>query len=120
MAVADAKAYFLTLEKQRNELKADLDDFKKALEDGYITEDQLQGVYQDFDIVDTNYQRIAYFMWLLGLPRRHKNMTREDKELLEKFKFVKSDEESIALENSDVMKYCRAEMKKLGWKKKQE
>ena len=132
MALADVKIYFKQLEAQRNEMQADLADFEKAMRQGYITEDRLEDVKADFAIVDTNYQRVAYLIWLFEIPARkkqHKTKKQrqaayirkakaakhyaQDKELINKFSLAKSDMEAVLAENENVLLKFKEDLNKL-------
>lgn len=116
MALADVKAFFKQLQSQRDEMKADLADFENALAEGHITEDQLQSVKEDFDLVETNYQRVLYIMYLFDIPNRHSKKTKflqANRKLIEQFSLNKSDEDALITENENVIKHFRDELKRL-------
>ena len=70
MAVRDVKEYYYKLLVQSAEMKADLEDFEKALKAGYITEDKLDEVKEQVNIIQANFERVGYIMYLLELPNR--------------------------------------------------
>lgn len=70
MAIRDFKEYFYQVQAQYVEMKDDLKDFDQALQDGHITQDQLNGVLEDVRALEQNYTRLAYVMYLLNMPNR--------------------------------------------------
>lgn len=116
MALSDVKAFLKQQEAVRNEMKADMKDFEEALAAGHITEDQLTGIKEEFDLVDTNYQRLLYIMYLFEIPNRNSRRTKflkANQNLIKQFSLNKSDAEAIKLENESALTQLRAEIKRL-------
>ena len=70
MALIDVKEYYYTMLNQYLEAKNDLKDFESALQDGYITEDQLVGVQEEVEKLKSNLDSIQYIMYWFELPKR--------------------------------------------------
>lgn len=114
MALADVKIYFKQVEDQWFEARENLTDFEQALKEGYITEDRLACVKEDFAIIDDNYQRLAFIMHLFAIPNRHsKKLTQSDKMLIEKLSLAHADSTYVIKENEDALARLRADIKKL-------
>lgn len=116
MAVRDVKEYYYKLLVQSAEMKADLEDFEKALKAGYITEDKLAEVKAQVDTIQTNFERVGYIMYLLELPNRKDKKVKWKKQnsnLVEHFAEAGADEEAVFDENKSALDHLRAELKKL-------
>ena len=114
MAVADVKAYFKKVEKQYRELKDNMKDFDEAFAKGYITEDRLTEVKKWCNVVETNYERLAYIMHLLAIPNKHgKKLTKADEKLRQSLSMLKADENYVLVENQDALVNFRKEVEKL-------
>ena len=116
MALADVKAYFKQVEQMRQDAKSDLEDFEQGLKDGYVTEDRVAEIRDEFAKIDTNYQRLLYIMWLFDIPNRRAKKVKFNKanqDLIARFSLAKSDAEAVQLENSDALAKLRQEIKLL-------
>lgn len=116
MALRDVKEYYFKMLSQYLEMKADLTDFEKALKDGFITEEQMQGAIDEVNKVQQNYERLSYIMYLLSLPNRKAKQKKHNTlnaALLAEFKSRHADSESVELENLDALKLFRQELKQL-------
>jgi len=116
MAVRDIKEYFYKIQDQYLEMKADLADFDQALKDGHITEDQLQAAKDEVLVIEQNYTRLAYVLYLLELPNRKSKQARYNKQnenvviYMQKYS---ADVDSVIRENDSALAQIRAEIKKL-------
>lgn len=114
MALADVKVYFKQVETQWLEAKNDLKDLEQALKDGYITEERLTDIKADFDIIDTNYQRLAYIMHLFAIPNRHSHkQSKAEQDLAKKLTLVQADDDYVGLENQDALTNLRKHIDQL-------
>ena len=123
MAVRDVKEYYYKLLVQSAEMKADLEDFEKALKAGYITEDKLNEVKEQVNIIQANFERIGYIIYLLELPNRASKQSKWKKQnsnLVEHFAEASANEEAIFAENKSALDHLRAELKKLEKESKKE
>jgi Flp pilus assembly protein TadG len=64
----DLKEYYVSLQKQFNELQKALEEINKEIAEGKVTPEQRASFENYFNIVQTNYQRISYAMHLLNKP----------------------------------------------------
>lgn len=116
MALRDVKEYYYTMLNQYVELKADLDEFDRALNNGYITEDKLTEVKADVLDAKANLERIQYILYLFNLPNRKKKRAKlqfADGALQEYFKEIGADLDSVKDENANCLTHIRLELKKL-------
>jgi hypothetical protein len=116
MAIRDFKQYLYNVQKQYVEMKMDLEDFQQALADGYITEDKLEAIKEDFRAVEDNYHRLLWVEFLLGVPNRKSKKDKYKKsqqKLIDGFEYFKADENSVISENENLLKHFREEIKKL-------
>lgn len=116
MAVRDVKEYYYKLLVQSAEMKADLEDFEKALKAGYITEDKLDEVKAQVDTIQANFERIGYIMYLLELPNRDSKKVKfkkQNSKLINHFVEANADEEAVFDENKSALDHLRAELRKL-------
>ena len=117
MAIRDVKEYYYNMLAQYLEEKQNLEDFSEALKDGLITEEQMQDAMENVACLEENYHRLAYIMYLFNMPNRATKKVgyiRQHKVLVEEFKRLGVDIESIKAENVDSLKHFKvalAEMK---------
>lgn len=72
MALVDVKDYFLKVQDQYNTSCQFIEAFAKEYKQGNFTDEQMQENLRDFNVVKTNYERLAYVMYLLEKPRNTK------------------------------------------------
>ena len=116
MAIKDVKYYFYTMLAQYLEEKQNLEDFAEALKDGLITEDQMQAAMENVASLEENYHRLAYIMYLFDMPNRSEKKAgymRQHKSILEEFKRLGVDIDSIKQENTDALAHFKAALKTL-------
>ena len=123
MAVRDVKEYYYKLLVQSAEMKADLEDFEKALKAGYITEDKLDEVKAQVDVIQANFERVGYIMYLLELPNKASKQgkwKKQNSKLINHFVEAKADEEAVFDENKSALDRLRVELRKLEKETKKE
>lgn len=116
MAKKDFTSYLLNVQSQVIATKADLKDFEEGLKDGHVTEEQVQDLYDEYNRLNENYQRLLYVGYLLELPKQKwfKKKYKEKYANIEDYlKTVKADEDSVIKENEIVISLIKKEMKKL-------
>ena len=121
MAIKDVKEYYYSMLSQYIEEKQNLADFSEALRDGLITEEQMQAVMENVANLEENYHRLAYIMYLFNMPNRaakKPGYIRQHKNILDEFKRLGVDTESIKEENTDALAHFKAALHAL--KKKDE
>ena len=119
MAIKDVKNYFYNMLVQYIEEKQNLADFEEALKDGLITEDQMQEAIETVADLENNYHRLAYIMFLFDMPNRatkKNNYIKQNAVLLEEFKRLGVDLDSIKAENTDALLHFKAALKALAKK----
>lgn len=123
MAVKDVKEYYYKLLVQSAEMKADLEDFEKALKAGYITEDKLDEAKAQVDVIQANFERVGYIMYLLELPNKASKQgkwKKQNSKLTNHFAEAKADEQAVFEENKSALDHLRAELRKLEKETKKE
>jgi hypothetical protein len=116
MAIRDVREYFYTMLAQYLEEKQNLEDFATALKDDLITEEQMQDAIDNVANLEENYHRLAYIMYLFNLPNRAAKKTkyiRQHQPILDEFKRLGVDLDSIKEENADALKHFKAALKAL-------
>ena len=116
MAIKDVKHYFYTMLSQYIEEKQNLADFSEALKEGRITEEEMQEAMEVVRELEENYHRLAYIMYLFEMPnRKSKKDTyiRQYSNILEEFKRLGVDIDSIKNENADALAHFKAVLQKL-------
>lgn len=116
MAIKDVRAYFYTMLAQYVEEKQNLADFEDALKEGLITEDQLKDAMSAVADLENNYHRLAYIMYLFDMPNRDSkktNYVRQNKALLDEFKKLGVDIDSVKKENTDALAHFKAALNAL-------
>lgn len=109
MAVKHVRDYYLTMLAQYCEEKDNLRDFEQALAQGYITEDKLADIKENFALIEENFERIKYIMFLLNKPNRKEKAKKYDKqhkkelEEFERFKATLADVEAENNEHSELI-----------------
>ena len=121
MAIKDVRTYFYTMLAQYIEEKTNLKDFEEALKDGNITEDQMIEAMDIVADLEKNYHRLAYIMYLFDMPNRpskKRNYIRQNATLLEEFKRLGADLDTVKKENDDTLLHFKTALAAL--KKKDE
>ena len=67
------------MQAQYLEMKADLADFEQGLQDGYITEDQLEAAKEEINLLENNYDRLSYILYLLEIPNKNSKKAKHKK-----------------------------------------
>lgn len=116
MALKDFRQHLASVQRQYLEAKADLADFDEALQAGYITEEKLRQVKEDFERIDMNYQRLLYVDYLLNIPRFGKKRftnKKSSKATVKRAKERKADDASVIEENDELKAEIKSELEKL-------
>ena len=116
MAIKDVRQYFYTMLSQYIEEKQNLADFEEALNAGMITEEQMQEAMEIVAHLEENYHRLAYIMYLFDMPNRGSKKAgyiRQHKNILDEFKRLGVDAESIKEENTDALAHFKAALNAL-------
>ena len=116
MALKDVKIYYYSILNQYLEMKASLADFDEALQNNFITEDQLEAVKADIAQIEQNYNRLSYIMYLLELPQRKEKkalFNNRNKKLINKLSTLNCSDEVVYDENKSALDHIRQELKKI-------
>jgi len=116
MAIKDVKNYYYQMQAQYLEMKADLADFEQALQDGFITEDQLEAGREEVLKIENNYDRLSYIMYLLEMPNRSTKKlgyAKTNKAVLNFLTSHEATETEVILENKSALEQLRKELNKL-------
>ena len=116
MSLKDFRQHLASVQSQYLGAKEDLKDFDEALKAGYITEEKLQQVKEDFERIDMNYQRLLYVDYLINMPRfgrRRFNNKKSNKAKLKQAQENKADEASVLEENDILRADIQNELKKI-------
>ena len=116
MAIKDIKNYYYQMQAQYLEMKEDLVDFEQALQDGFITEDQLEAAREEVIKIENNYDRLSYIMYLLEMPNRNSKKpgyTKTNKAVLNFLDSRAATEAEVMVENRSALEQLRKELNKL-------
>lgn len=122
MAKKDVQQYFFNMLVQYLEEKQNLADFESALKEGHITQEQMDEVLEIVAKLEENYHRLAYIMFLLDMPNRKSKKeyyVKQYKPILDEFKRLGADIDSIKEENSDALMHFKTALAKLKNKSEQ-
>ena len=87
MAVKDVINYFNECEKQYQDFKEEMDDFKILCAQNMISPEIVENAQKMFSVVEDNYKKLSYIVFLLNKPVKKKKFntyTRQNKKLLDK------------------------------------
>ena len=116
MAVKDVRKYYYTMYKQKEQMVKVLEEFNKAFEEGKVTEDQLENIKEQVDVISNNFTRVSYIISLLEMPNRDEKKEKykqANKSILQGFAKLKATEADIVDENRSALDVIRAELKEL-------
>ena len=116
MAVRDVKEYYYKVLAQKLEMENDLADFEEALQNGFITEEQVKVAKEELIPYQINLDRLTYIMHLLELPARKSKQNKhkkQNKKVIDELKSRGADEESVLDENKSALDNFRQELKRL-------
>ena len=116
MSVKDVKDYYYRMQAQYLEMKSDLADFEQALENDFITEDELNAVKENVAQLEANYERLSFIMYLLEMPNRSVKKDKykiKNKKLVDALAANNAMVEQVETENKSALDTLRAELKKL-------
>ena len=122
MAIKDVRQYFYIMLMQYLEEKQNLADFEEALNEGLITEEQMQEAITTVNDLETNYHRLAYIMYLFNMPNRGSKKAayvKQYKPILAELEKLGADIESVKKENSDALIHFKAKLAALKGKDEQ-
>ena len=83
MALKHVKSYFSQVAYQYMEMTKTLESFEKGLQEGKIEEWQVERARAILKPLKENYDRLAYIIYLLGLPNDDKNRKNREASMIE-------------------------------------
>lgn len=110
MAKKDVLNYYLDVQSQYLEMLLNIKDLDDALKAGLIEQDdpRLTQLASETDLIKSNYERIAYILFLLNQPAKKEKKKVEHKQNKVVYDYLQdSTEEIIEQENEDALKYIR-------------
>ena len=116
MAVKDVRKYYYTMYKQKEQMVKVLEEFNKAFEEGKVTEDQLENIKEQVNVISNNFTRVSYIISLLEMPNRDEKKEKykkANKSILQGFAKLKATEADVVDENRSALDVIRAELKEL-------
>ena len=119
MAIKDFRNYLQIIQKQYHDAKEDLRDFEQALKDGYITENQLDDMKEEFFLIERNYKRLLYVDYLLCTPKRKNKKKTFFSSTAKDLDFLSDsgdDADSVIRENTTALNLIKLEIEKLNGK----
>lgn len=110
MAKVDVNTYFLQVQEQYLKMRRIIEEFNEELKTKRITQEQYDKTRKQYDIIEANYERLAYIMMLLNQPKKKKGKERDAREHRGLYNRLKcASKEAILDENKDAL----IELKKL-------
>lgn len=103
MALLDVKRYFLEVEGQYIEMYNQVKEFEKLNKEGKMSNEQLEILKDNIDTMKCNYERLAYVMYLLNLPKSTKKKNKFKNNLEDKFEYIGANKKVVIDENSNVL-----------------
>ncbi len=104
MAKRDVALYFLQVQSQYFDMVKLAKEMNEELKKGFVTQEQVESIQNEMDILKANYERIAYIMLLLNKPNRKSKKSSEESIYKEWYDYLKgASKEAIMDENRDVL-----------------
>lgn len=117
MAYLDVKKYFLEISNQVLKANKDISFFSERYKNGELTEEQIEDIRDDYNLLKENYDRLAYIMYLFNLPKAKKNRKNESSQtkLFNEKTYIleHAGKEKVVDENTNVLLAFEAIKKKL-------
>ena len=102
MAKSHVVQYFLEVENQYLEMAENLKEMQQLAAENKISAEDYEQILREVDLLKSNYERIAYIMFLLNKPqRKSKKPSTDDLKWYEALKT--SSKEAILDENRDAL-----------------
>ena len=106
MAKRHVVQYFLELENEYVEMQDTLKELQQLAHDGKLEESAYLETKKEVELIKTNYERVAYILFLLNKPNRKDKD--EDKIAQSWYDYLKtSSKEAIVDETKDALKHIK-------------
>lgn len=102
MARRDVDEYFALVQSQYQDLLSDLAEIEK---ESNISEDIVDDIKKDIDVIKANRDRLAYMMYLLDKPKRKEKAKRFENHYLSRMKekFGNNSADDVIAENEEAL-----------------
>lgn len=103
MAYKHVRDYYFQIQSEYLEEVSNIKDFEEGVKGGFLTQEQFEQAQQMLAQAKANYERLSYIMYLLDKPKYNwKGYDKKHSKLIQFFKEVKADKESVSKENKDI------------------
>lgn len=116
MAIKHVAQYYYNILNQHIEFKDSLKDFDDAFSAGYITEERLNEIKEEFIKEEDNLARIQYIMYLLSIPNKKNKQNKYysgTKDVIAYFEDNSADLNSIINENINIINTIKKQLKEI-------
>lgn len=116
MAKKDVLNYYLNVQSQYIEMLTNVKDLNDALKAGIIEQDdpRIEQLNMETDLIKSNYERIAYILFLLNQPARKEKKKIEHKQNKQVYDYLRASTDTVVMqENEDALSYIRQLAKEL-------
>lgn len=106
MAYKHVKDYFRKIENMFFECMDDVQEFDKMLKEGKFTYEEFERAAKQVALIKSNYERLAYIMFLFNQPARKEKSVKynkENKKYLDILKAKKADDKSVFEETKNSL-----------------
>lgn len=108
MAKRHVVKYFLELESSFVEMQDTVNELQQLAQEGKVEESSFLDAKKDLDVIKSNYERIAYIIFLLNRPNRKEDEKRELAENKRWYSYLKtSSKEAVLDESKDALKHFK-------------
>lgn len=112
MARKDVLAYYKQVENQYMEMLADAKDYDKCHDNGELSDEKYNELMSLMETVKTNYERIAWIVFLLNAPGKKSKKARYNQQNRKMFTGLENSTEYKVLdENADALKNIKRLLK---------
>lgn len=97
--------YLLRLQKQEDDMQKAVEEANELLQDGKISEEQVNNIQNYMNIIHNNYQRVLYCKYLYDMPPKFIQKIQQKKldKKLAKFIEEQADKDSVLDENEEAL-----------------
>lgn len=108
MSVKDVRKYYAEISEQYEQMISEIRDFEQEAMNGMFEPEKLDEIKQRIQPLKTNFERIAYIIFLLDKPnkkKKEKSYIKRNKKKLSKL--TNATTEAVKEENNEVLKSLR-------------
>ena len=108
MAKRHVIQYFLELENTYEEMKDTVKELQEMAVKGNLEESTFLEAKKDLDVIQSNYERVAYIMFLLNKPNKQEKESAEEDVNKQWYDYLKfSSKEAIVDESKDALSHLK-------------